>query len=226
MADGAGDTAKAFDAYEVIGVITPGTVVTLLLALEWPAFRALIGNDGLSIGDLGLFVLVAFVVGHLIQAVGNLVEFAVWPIGGLPTNWVQSAKQTLVSADQREALIQRVAAMEGRTIDIAHCTRAAWRAITSRAYGRVRAAGHSYMIDSANRTYGMCRGLTAAIAICLAWHVLFGTPARGPVIALIAALVAAVWRMRRAGTHYARSLIQAFIDLKQPVARTRPAKKP
>lgn len=62
------DSSKAFDAYEVIGVITPGAVVTLLLALQWPEFRALLGQEGLSIGGLGFFVIVAFVLGHLTQA--------------------------------------------------------------------------------------------------------------------------------------------------------------
>lgn len=213
MAEGAGDTAKAFDAYEVIGVITPGTVVALMLALEWPAFRVLMGTDGLSIGDLGLFVLVAFVLGHLIQAVGNLVEFVVWPFGGLPTNWVRAADQTIVSAAQRDLLKQRIGEMEGVAVDIAKCKRAAWRAMMSRAYGRVRAAGRSYMIDAANRTYGMCRGLTAAIAVSLVWYVVFGEGACAVILGLAAALAAAVWRMRRAGTHYARSLLQTFIDL-------------
>ena len=45
--------AKSFDTYEVVGVIAPGVVVTLLLALENPALRSLLGKDGLSVGGPG-----------------------------------------------------------------------------------------------------------------------------------------------------------------------------
>src|SRR5579872_5786667 len=61
MADSAAEAAKAFDPYEVIGVITPGSVVALLIFIESPTFRGLLGREGLSVGDFGLFILFAFV---------------------------------------------------------------------------------------------------------------------------------------------------------------------
>ena len=102
------ESSKDFDPYELIGVITPGTIVALLLTIEAPAFRGLLGKDGLSIGDFGLFVLVAFVLGHLVHAVGNLLEYLIWPFAGLPTNWVRSPKQTLITLDQRAMLETKV----------------------------------------------------------------------------------------------------------------------
>lgn len=73
------DATKTFDAYEVIGVITPGAVVTLLMALQWPDFRTFLGQEGLSVGGLGIFVIMAFVLGHLTQALGNFIDGMVCP---------------------------------------------------------------------------------------------------------------------------------------------------
>jgi len=75
-----------FDAYEIIGVITPGSILLFGLALVFPDLKALFFAEGFSLGDLGLFLVLSFVAGHLIQAVGNLIESIVWwPLGGMPT---------------------------------------------------------------------------------------------------------------------------------------------
>lgn len=215
MADRPQDLAKSFDAYEIIGVITPGTVVALLLVMEWPSFRTLVSEKGLSVGDFGLFVLVAFVLGHLIQAVGNVIEPIIWFPSGLPTNWARSRRrrQNLVTPEQREALEAAVAKMEGTALDISKFSPSQWLAVTTRAYGRLRRAGRSGRVDFSNRTYGLTRGLLAALLACLAWYAGAHRYDSTALLILAAALCAAVWRMRRAGIHYARALILEFIDL-------------
>lgn len=40
------EAPKAFDPYEIIGVIAPGTVLAVLLALEAPALRVLLVTKG------------------------------------------------------------------------------------------------------------------------------------------------------------------------------------
>lgn len=207
------DPTKSFDPYEVIGIITPGTLVALLLAAEAPLFRSLLGSNGLTVGDFGLFLLLAFVFGHLIQALGNLIEAVVWPRSGLPTDTVRADTQALISPAQRTRLVERITAMEGQPVDLATVAPAAWRAMTARAYARVSAAGRSGRIDIFNRTYGLCRGLVAATTLTLGWclYAHHDQPLLVIILALMA--VAAVMRMRRAGKHYARALFQAFIDL-------------
>ncbi|OXE36689.1 MAG: hypothetical protein CGW95_06150 [Phenylobacterium zucineum] len=213
MADKPLDVAKSFDAYEVIGIMTPGVVVALALAVEWPAFRALLGDKGLSVGDFGLFVVVAFVLGHLIQALGNFIEPIIWFPCGLPTNWVRSPNQRLVTPEQRAAFERAVSAMEGVTYDFAKLSRREWYSITTRAYGRVWTAGRSNRIDGANRTYGLSRGLAAALLACLIWHAIAHQSAPQTLIGIGVALAAAVVRMRVSGVHYARALVLAFVDL-------------
>lgn len=207
------EAGKTFDAYEVIGIITPGAVVAFFLSLSWPEFRTLLGTESFSLGDLGLFLIAAFVLGHLLQALGNLLEIAAFPIGGLPTQWVRMAGQTLLTDKQRNALEARVQSMEGSTTPIHALDRQSWRAITSRVYDRVRTAGRSARIDFSNRTYGMTRGLTAALLLGLGWTLTQHPHNRVLTATLLVLSLAAVWRMRRAAKHYARSLFLAFIDL-------------
>lgn len=207
------DTSKTFDAYEVIGVITPGTVVALLLALEWPELKELLGKDGLSLGDLGLFVMMAFVLGHLVQTLGNIIEEVLALIVEMPSSWVRKPTQKLLTDGQRDALLSKIAAMEGAPIDPLKIDKTRWRNIVMRAYSRVRAAGKSARIDAFNRTYGLFRGLSAAFIGALAWYA-YAHPAAHQTLLVVAVLaLAALWRMQRASINYARSLFHEFMDL-------------
>jgi len=152
-------------------------------------------------------------MGQLIQAVGNVIEAIIWFPSGLPTNWLRTADQNLVTTQQRAAFGAAVAKMEGGEQDIANINRSHWLAITTRVYGRLRVAGRSDRVDIANRAYGLSRGLAAALLVLLVW---FGAAHRDEYLALVvtgAAACASVGRMRRAGIQYARALVLDFIDL-------------
>ncbi len=207
------DATKTFDAYEVIGVITPGAVVTLLMALQWPDFRTFLGQEGLSVGGLGIFVIMAFVLGHLTQALGNFIDGVVWLLPGLPTTWVRSPKQSLISSNQREQLQAKITAMEPAITDISQVDRRCWLNISGRMYGRVHAAGRSGRIDACNRTYGLSRGLAAAFVGAAAWFAFEAGGISSEMGISIALAVLACARMWRSGVHYGRSLLVAYIDL-------------
>ena len=56
-----------FDAYEYIGVIVPGTIVLYTVAVLYPSL--LLGlTTSLSLADLGVALVLAFIGGHLVQA--------------------------------------------------------------------------------------------------------------------------------------------------------------
>ncbi len=65
---------RPFDFYEFAGVIAPGAVVLYVLWLILPDVAPFLTTRELSIGSLGLFVILAYVAGHLVQAVGNGLE--------------------------------------------------------------------------------------------------------------------------------------------------------
>lgn len=204
---------KSFEAYEVVGVITPGAVVALLLALKWPEFRTLLGADGISVGGLGAFIFVAFVLGHLVQALGNIFEKCLWAVHGMPTQWVAADKQSLLTADQLAQLQARVADMEPTIGGIHQIKGAHWQRVTSRIYSRVHSVGKSGRVDTFNRNYGLFRGLAAAFLLCATWLAFSPETSLIQVVVIMSLMLLAVLRMWRCAIQYAQCLFLTFIDL-------------
>ena len=103
------NSQSQFNAYEYIGVIAPGAVLSLGVILLWPETKEIFFSSNISVGELGLFLIIAYVAGHLLQSVGNAIEKALWKcFGGMPTDWVLNEKQTLISTvDAGRKLIRK-----------------------------------------------------------------------------------------------------------------------
>lgn len=202
-----------FDTYEVIAITVPGVLVALLLSIESTQFLSLLGKDGITVGGFGLFTLLAFVLGHLVQSLGNFLETVFWLPKGMPTNWVRSDRQTLITASQRRILEERIATLERHEGPLEKQSNEDWQNVVRRLYGLVRNAERAGRIDRANRIYGLSRGLASALAVWEAWYMIEHRD-EWETIAVVAVLfVSAILRMRRAAVDYARALYQEFIDL-------------
>jgi hypothetical protein len=205
--------AQSFDAYEYVGVIAPGSVVALGLIAQWPELRALIRIDGFSIGDLGAVVLAAFVLGHLVQGAGNILETVLWaPFGGMPSRWVLKPGR-LISKAQREALARRLPELIDQAVNLDEIRRSEMASLVSQIFSRVRSAGRADRIDAYNRTYGLMRGLTAAFLMLAVWLAATQWPElKYAGFALVAATLA--WfRAWRFGRYYGRDLYVEFLNL-------------
>jgi hypothetical protein len=55
--------------YEQVGIVIPGSVFLFGLVFYVPALRDVLAKDGISIGGLGIFVIISYAVGHLVAAV-------------------------------------------------------------------------------------------------------------------------------------------------------------
>jgi hypothetical protein len=64
--------------YEQVGIVIPGAVFLFVTMFYLPELRNVLGKDGVNLGGLGVFVLIAYAMGHLLGAVGNLIEAAYW----------------------------------------------------------------------------------------------------------------------------------------------------
>ena len=111
---------RTFDFYEYAGIIVPGAILTLGLLYFFPEGRALFAKDGITFGELGLFVIVAYAAGHVVQGVGNWLEWAWWKLwGGIPSRRVLAGK--LLSAEQHRRLVKALQAdakIVGETVEI------------------------------------------------------------------------------------------------------------
>ena len=206
---------KKFDFYEFAGVLCPGAVVVFGLAKIYPTLAPLISKqEGASLGDLGVFVILSYVAGHLVQALGNTVENIWWLCcGGIPTDWLRSKRERLLTTEQKEQLKSKFEKFSGTHIHpISSLKKKEWFVITRRMYAVVSHAGRSARIDIFNGNYGMFRGIAAAMIILItASLVEVGRQHPRRYIVLGGALILSLLRMHRFGVHYARELFVQFL---------------
>src|SRR5258708_1572629 len=97
--------SRNFSFYEQTGILIPGATLVFGLLFFFPDFRQLFFSDGVSIGGLGLFLLISYAAGHLAAALGNIMEAFLWQAsGGRPSNWVIRDKNSLLAPEQRNSL--------------------------------------------------------------------------------------------------------------------------
>ena len=199
-----------FDAYEYIGVIVPGSILIVALSVLFPDIvPALEGS--LSLGDLGLILILAFVAGHLAQAGGNLFERLVWwPMGGMPTCWVAKEKTRLLSASQLARLDERLA----HDLGVTRTALADGVGPIREIFVRIRRDGKTDRIDKFNRNYGLMRGVAVAlIAAAILTAFVDCTQWRASLLLLALAGIA-TYRMVRFGSHYAREVFVEYLSIK------------
>src|SRR5882672_5635025 len=96
--------SKNFSFYEQTGILIPGATLVFGLLFFFPEFRALFFSDGVSVGGLGLFLLISYAAGHLAAALGNIMEVCLWQFGGgLPFTWVTRTKDGLPAPNRSTA---------------------------------------------------------------------------------------------------------------------------
>ena len=206
---------KQFDFYEFTGILLPGAIVLTGLVLLFPGWGLPTLIKDISVGGLGLFVVLAYAAGHVVQAVGNLVEAVWWKAwGGLPSDWLRTKPSRLLAAQQISALEKRIRERQGLDgFDITSAAATDWYAITRQIYADVASAGRSARIDTFNGNYGLNRGIAAGLLVVLA---LLPVPAPADWRVAICILIAeglALYRMHRFARHYARELFIQFLQL-------------
>ena len=203
-----------FNAYEYIGVIAPGAVLSLGLIILWPETKEIFFNNNFTVGELGLFVIIAYVAGHLLQSVGNLIEKVLWKcFGGMPTDWVLKEDQCLVSPQQRVQWEQLLKPTQKVEI-LPSLTNKQWYPVVREMCIDIEKANRSGRIDSFNRTYGLLRGIAAAF-IVLAIAIPLHSPDQWKAALWVLALgfIPALFRMFRFGKTYGREVIVEYLRL-------------
>lgn len=207
---------KQFDYYEFTGILLPGALLLAGVVVLWPEATSVDGFKDLSVGGLGIFVLLAYVTGHLVQAVGNWLEWMWWKVlGGMPVDWIRSGVKDLIAPAQLQKL--RPAIQERLCIslpeNLADLTAAAWHSIARQVYAAITGAGRAARIDTFNGNYGLNRGLLAA-SLLVAGLSLFSPRASNALTAtlVVIALLAAA-RMHRFAKYYGRELFIQFLQL-------------
>ena len=141
---------------EQVGIVIPGSVLLFGLLFFFPSLKELLAKDGVSVGQLGIFVLLSYAAGHLIAALGNIAENLLWrPLGGFPSDWVVHEKTSLLSDEQRERLPKKIQAQLGIAIKVMGMDRKKWFPISRQIYADVERNGKRERIETFNGNYGL-----------------------------------------------------------------------
>jgi hypothetical protein len=202
---------RTFDFYEYAGIIIPGTVLVMALVWLFPESRALFSKEGVTLGELGLFVIIAYAAGQLVQAVGNGLEWAWWKLrGGMPSGQMLCGKY--LSAGQHKRLLEALRSIVGDA-DPCKLPEPERLAVAREVYSEVAGAGKASRVDTFNGNYGLMRGLAAAFVMTFALALV---TSRGIIALCVLAVLflLAIYRMHRFGRHYATELFTQFLVAK------------
>lgn len=202
---------RTFDFYEYAGFIIPGTILMLGLLLFFPNSHAVLTTDGITFGELGLFVIVAYAAGQLVQGIGNFVEWLWWkPWGGLPSRRVLAGHY--LSREQHKRLIEALKNDPKIERDLTTVDKTDYGGVVRDVYSIVSGAGKAARVDIFNGNYGLLRGLAASFVALIVIALLLGKDIY-IVGTLVILLALAVQRMHRISVHYATELFTQYVLL-------------
>ena len=206
---------KSFSFYEQVGIVTPGAVFLFGLMFYIPALQLVLAKDGVSIGGLGIFIIISYATGHLLAALGNVIEALYWKLkGGMPSNWIVGPEPRLLSGSQITKIQSLIAARLGLALPpLSEVTAKSWFPIFRQIYSDVERYGKPGRGDIFNGNYGLNRGLCAA-TLTLALAIVIQAPSQWVIsMGLMGVSLAYLYRMHRFGLHYAREIYSQFLLL-------------
>lgn len=210
---------KDWNVYDILGVIAPGSVLTVAcLLLNAGAAKVILDSD-LSVGGLGLFALISYVAGNLVQAVANLLEKRYWRLrGGWPTDRATLLRRgVLVPSD--------FSLLEGKIIQaglgpseiagtLENCNSKTWDSLKGRIYSWLKGKEMTGRVDSFNAQYGLNRGLAVGFLTGLFLTILYhGWCEWRTSLVLLLATAACLFRMEKFGHYYANELYSQFFGV-------------
>jgi len=208
---------KDFDFYEITGVIAPGIIVIIGgIILFFPDQRnTLVSIREMSIGGLGVVMVLSYVVGQLLQVIGNGIQDIYWVLwNGMPTDWVRTMKHPLLSPRQHEILQNKIQIMlTDNTFELsAKLRKEDWKSITKQLYALLESAKCHQRVYILNSNYGLSRGISAAFVMLSIGVAFFDFRAWKTEVILIVLFGLSVSRMHHFGVLYGKELFVRFIS--------------
>jgi hypothetical protein len=209
---------EKFDFYQISALFLPGAVFVYGLTLIFPAISIVPATSTLSIGSFGLFAILSYVAGNLIQGIGNIIASIWWFIWrGKPTDWVRQDRGNILHIGQINVLMKLLKDRLHYRRDInklGDIDRKDWHSITGQMIAYVRSKKESKRIEIFLSQYGLYRGLSAAFMLLAALVPFkFGLRYSWAVGLLTLALIISLYRMHRFSKYYAEELFMEFLNL-------------
>ena len=191
---------RNFDYYEFTGDLLPGVILLLGLGQIPEAFVRAPYLVPDATGEFGLYLVLAYVAGHFVQVIGQILERWFWVVmRGLPTDKPYDKRADPKYKPTYELTLRLTG--EGTSSDKGDWGRriSILRSAANRTTGANR-------LNIFNGTYGMFRGFLTVglIGLSLAWAADYEAGWAYLFVGIFT--VAAAWRMRHFGHRYATEL--------------------
>jgi hypothetical protein len=206
---------KQFSLYDIVGVLAPGTVIVVGISIIFPSTSGpLIPND-LSGGELGLVVLLSYVVGNIVAGLSNIFERPYWALtGGIHTARARKNDGIIITVSEFEQLQRKLQAVgilnEGEVIQRLEADK--WWAITRQIDAFLDSRKLTERLQLFNAQFGMNRGIAMAFLIILAMTLMtFGIRQWKIELLLAGCTAVSIYRMHTFSLHYAQKLFRTFL---------------
>ena len=159
---------QLFEFYELLALILPGSVLLFGLSKLFPNLMLFSLDKDFSAGAFGVFIIISYAVGHLVQVLGGGIEFFWRKIRGNPTAWIDAGKRQLIFDNQTTELEERLAKKLGIPREAFHLhelTRRQWLNAIKQMQIAIEVSGYTGRLEKFQAIYMMCRGLIAALII-------------------------------------------------------------
>jgi hypothetical protein len=206
---------KPFTLYDVLGVLAPGTVLVVGIVTLYPGTVGLFTRSDFTAGSFGLIVLVSYVAGNLVAALGNFLEVPYWWLArGRHTEKARSTKAGILSSFQLLQLQSKLheTGMLPPDRNLDQLAPEDWFGLTRQIHSYIDVRKLTERVELFNAQFGMNRGIAAGF-LALAGMVFLHQGWSGWRIATLlgVAAVLAFYRMHRFSRHYAQALFRQFL---------------
>jgi hypothetical protein len=207
---------KDFDYYEFAGLLAPGALISIYLIWKYPDLDRLFTGKDLALGDFGLFIVIAFILGHIIQGLGNVFEKRWWAMfGGMPSLWVRGQNNKLLGPYQTGVFERKAikALKLNPKTKLSDYSDKDLYDLNRRIYTYVSLKTKTTRIDIFNGNYGLNRGIAVGFLVIAIATTSSELQNAGYGALFLACAVIATYRMHRFGITYAKELINTFLQV-------------
>ena len=185
-----------FGAYEFLVYVVPGGIVLFFVIALFPRIRALFGKEPVNVGGLVLFLVIAFVLGQLIQTLAIYsVQYAMTKAElAYRTNTVLFTDTTVLSATDRALLVKRLKEdFDFPSESLQHAKgdpsvddnlRNEWRRMIGKLRTKVIREKRTDRLEVYGQNFAMNMSLTAAFTIVLAMLIVVSVVSRSTRLSL------------------------------------------
>jgi len=198
---------KQFDLYEFTGVLIPGVILISGSLPALPENYTEFFKNGFAAAVY--LIAVGYAAGHLVQAIGNILEWLFWKLfRGRPTDWLRLRQPKYFHGGWREKVFTYYhlnGEDEPGIKEWNSCVRLMMESVAG-------SGGPPQRLVVFNGNYGMFRGMAASFLLIGLVYLSYGNLTVKGAAFLGGLFILSLYRMYRFGVYYATTLFATFIN--------------